>query len=392
PAPASRSIPEQLAEIFGVEDPAGPFGFDLLVVTHAHQDHIGCLPEMVDRGVVTTHWALVADEELGWGGEAIDALTAADPKLAEFWAALREERPVFASEAALEAFLADAASLRDRYHQMLERLVQDGTRVLRYGRDPVEALEAILEPEGLRIIGPTKEHLEICREVIASIGRDALDFVQARLASDSRASTASLVREFLATRAGGRGVDSASLDFSASTGNALNCQSIVLVAERNGRKVLLTGDMQLADPRVSGLGNSMKALRQKIAATGPFDMVKLPHHAAANGFNGSVLEEVGTPFLTISTGPGSGSHPHPEVLALLEEAQGKVTWLRTDRNGRIAVDYSTEEGEILWERGKEDDLSRNHDPDGAVFLGREESSGRAEPAPAPAVSPPLPRD
>ena len=38
------SIPNQLAEIFGHE---APFDISLLVVTHCHNDHIGCLPEMV---------------------------------------------------------------------------------------------------------------------------------------------------------------------------------------------------------------------------------------------------------------------------------------------------------------------------------------------------------
>src|SRR5512134_1956583 len=43
------SIPDQLAKLLGPP----PFQLDLLVVSHAHSDHVGCLPEMVDRGLLT---------------------------------------------------------------------------------------------------------------------------------------------------------------------------------------------------------------------------------------------------------------------------------------------------------------------------------------------------
>lgn len=356
---ASPSLPEQFQEIFGRP---GPYRFDLLVVTHTHRDHIGCLPAMVSAGTISADWVLAADEELGWGGPALDA-EAAGPRLAAAMAGLREERPVFASKAELEAFLLDAMTLRQRYGKMLAALEEQGARIVRYGRDEVAALAEVFAADGLRILGPTPEHLEICRAAIEALGRDAMDFMAQKGGQDAQVSAGELLLSYLeARRATDATMDVFALD-AASAGNAINCQSIVLAVERGGRRVLLTGDMQLADPRVNGLGPSMKELRRILQETGPYDMVKLPHHGAANGFNGGVLSETGTRVLTISTGPGSAKHPHPDVLELLGGLKDQLVWLRTDRNGRLTLDYSAAEGKVLWQRGKSNDLSRNLDPD-----------------------------
>lgn len=61
--PGSESIPAQLEQLLGPP----PFRLSLLVVTHCHIDHIGCLPKMVKQGLLEIEWGLVADEKLGWG-------------------------------------------------------------------------------------------------------------------------------------------------------------------------------------------------------------------------------------------------------------------------------------------------------------------------------------
>jgi beta-lactamase superfamily II metal-dependent hydrolase len=351
------SLPEQFTEIFGSP---GPFRFDLLVITHAHLDHIGCLPSMVAAETISADWVLAADEELGWGGPALDGV--ADPRAAALLAGLREERLVFGSDAELEAYLADAMTLRQRYTKMLKTLADRGAQVLRYGRDELVSLMEHFADTGLEILGPTREHLEICRAAIEVIGRDALDFAAQTAIADSSESPSRLLRNYLELRGavdqGLLGVD------SSSAGNAINCQSIVLKVKRGDRKVLLTGDMQLADPRVPGLGPSMDKLRQAISDGGSYDMVKLPHHGAGNGFNASVLDETGAPLLTLSTGPGSAKHPHPNVLDLLRARSAQIQWLRTDRNGRLTIDYSEGDGEVTWQRGEANDLTPNVDPDG----------------------------
>ncbi len=60
----SPGIPEQLEQLLGH---AAPFAVDLLVVSHCHSDHIGCLPTLVGNGDLTAEFALVADEKLGFG-------------------------------------------------------------------------------------------------------------------------------------------------------------------------------------------------------------------------------------------------------------------------------------------------------------------------------------
>src|SRR5918997_7124507 len=90
------SIPEQIAQLL---NQPRPYRVSLLIVTHAHQDHIGCLPNLVANGYLTAEWALVADPGLGWGrpaapNDAPDAVAEAaeadDWRVQAVIAALRE--------------------------------------------------------------------------------------------------------------------------------------------------------------------------------------------------------------------------------------------------------------------------------------------------------------
>src|SRR6266700_3298148 len=51
----NRSIPDQLADLLGQTSDA--LHVDLLIVTHAHADHFGCLPQMIHGGQLTADWA-----------------------------------------------------------------------------------------------------------------------------------------------------------------------------------------------------------------------------------------------------------------------------------------------------------------------------------------------
>lgn len=62
PGRSTPPLQEQIAAVLGV---ALPVQLDLLVVTHCHSDHIGCLPELLANGYITARHALVADELLG---------------------------------------------------------------------------------------------------------------------------------------------------------------------------------------------------------------------------------------------------------------------------------------------------------------------------------------
>lgn len=119
------SIPEQLAEVLGAQP---PFNFDLLVVTHCHGDHIGCLPTLVSDGTVTADTALVAHEDLGFPAAEGGTDAELDDVAARVVAALREEpRMDFKSDAELDRFLSDAVKLEPSYRAMLKQLERQGT-------------------------------------------------------------------------------------------------------------------------------------------------------------------------------------------------------------------------------------------------------------------------
>src|SRR5258706_10278848 len=111
--PGFRSIPAQLAQIFG----GSKFHFDLLVVTHCHDDHIGCLPELIDQGIVSADWALVTDELWGFGRDGAAAqdadfgLDEADPDMRGLVAALFEEDHSDLPADQLRQFIQDAATV-----------------------------------------------------------------------------------------------------------------------------------------------------------------------------------------------------------------------------------------------------------------------------------------
>lgn len=377
------SIPAQLEDLLGE---APPFRLDLLVVTHCHRDHIGCLPALVQAETFTADWALVADEHFGWGeqGPEDDAALPVDSaprSVVQALAGLREEPPDATDAAALEAFLADAVTMRQRYRTMLHTVADRGTRLVRYGRDSVSDLLAAFDSIGLRILGPSAEHLALCTAQLADLGRDAFARAAELAQADAGRAGADLYRALLR-----QDTDSSS---AFTQGAALNCQSIVLELEAQGRRVLLTGDMQFASPGVRDLDTPMRALRRRIRNRAPYDFVKLAHHAARNAVDAAVLEECQAPYLGISTGLDGDDHPNARVLDLLRETPD-ITWARTDRNGRITVALAPGSIKVRVSRGTLNDPTPKPPQDasevGGQNLARESSRAGSEggpPAPTP---------
>jgi beta-lactamase superfamily II metal-dependent hydrolase len=353
----TRSIPEQLEEIL---QERGPFHFELLIVTHTHQDHIGCLPTLVASGQITAGWALVADPDLGYGPEsALDAVEVPEAVRLALLALREESHATDQDPAALWEFLLDAGRQQTSYRGMIEALKKQGTRVVAFlGSDDerseylelVEAFHSI----GLEILGPTREHLQICAAVVDRIGRDAVDAaVDVARRSDAGspvADAADLYRRLVAADAAGGGLN-----------DALNDQSVVAAIAFQDRRILLTGDMQLAIPGVRGLGEEMRQLRSRISSLGPYDLVKIPHHGSENAFDEAVLTELGSSRLfIISTGRDPRDpHPAPEVLALLSRRRDELEWLRTDRNGLTSFVLHEERVRMFLSGGAVNDASLN---------------------------------
>src|SRR5918993_1907733 len=59
-----RSIPDQLADILPGEP---PYDITLVVVTHCHADHVGCLPDLVSHDIIRQRFALITDPKCGFG-------------------------------------------------------------------------------------------------------------------------------------------------------------------------------------------------------------------------------------------------------------------------------------------------------------------------------------
>lgn len=348
------SIPDQLGKLLGQEP---PFRISLLVITHAHSDHIGCLPTLIQRRIIEPEWALVADPVLGWGrsSDDVDSLPT-DTRSQRLLAALREEIRADLDDVALERFLTDAATLEERYTKMLQTLVDRGTKVVRYGVEDPNTLVSAFEELDMEIVGPSEEHLLKCAGAITTIGRDS-----AMLVTDwmSSAPTADAMREDIEIyRQLVSGLDA--LD-ARGVGAAINNQSIVLRFGYAGRNLLFPGDMQFAAPEVDGLDDLMSALRERVVEAGPYDLFRVPHHGSYNAFDKRLFDSLPrTKLFAISTGEGSRSHPNPRVLQLLGANRDDVDWVRTDRNGQVSIEFpSRGRPRVLLTRGDLDDARPN---------------------------------
>jgi beta-lactamase superfamily II metal-dependent hydrolase len=346
-------IQQQLADLLGQDKKH--LHVALLVVTHAHQDHIGCLPELVDAGL-RADWSLVVDPDLGWGtvgGQ--DATDVADARVRSVALALREaSRPRLDDAAALDRFLTDAAELRPGYEAMLKTLAKNG-RVVRHGVSSATALKKRFSKIGLDIVGPGKHQLELTAARV-KVHTDAVVAAARQLfATDAAADAVDGYRRLLAL--------SDAADAAKRLGNEVNLQSIVTAFTFGGRRLMFAGDMQLARPdstnEVEGL---VAALRKKIADAGPYDLVKLCHHGSDNGWDGDMFDELGKPpFIGICAGEESTKHPHKDVLDDLRSHKKETTWARTDRNGQVTFDLSKKKATVTKQRGKLNDAQPPQD-------------------------------
>ncbi len=325
-----RGIPDQLGSLLG--QPGPTYTVDLLIVTHSHLDHIGCLPYLVAHDQLRAEWALVADPGFGWGRPddgAPDPVSLVDAPTRHVLAALREEVPTHVAEdAVVSQLISDAADLQSRYTEMLTALQTNGTTVVRYGRDGHDDLAHAFESIGLTIVGPGIDHLQACAEVISGATDSLLQHADGMFNGDDAATPAGVYRRMLSQPGL---ADSA----EQRPGPAINLQSIVTSFEQAGTKILFAGDMQWVDQQVNNqtIQDSVRSLRQSIQKGGPYSFAKLSHHGSDNGFDEQVFQELGaTNLFGICAGEQSTAHPNPSVLTLLDQHRQTITWARTDHN------------------------------------------------------------
>ncbi len=348
------SIPDQIGKLLDQEP---PYHISLLIISHAHQDHIGCLPALVKDDVLRADWALLVDPQLGWGRAEGDDRDAAvtDDNVRALAAALREEvRSDRTDDATLEQFLSDALTLEDRYNQMIDTLRSRGTRIVRHGRDSGAAITAAFADVGLKIIGPSRNHMLECADVINGQSHDAIRMASDAFRQDATGDVVQVYRRLVSAAPD-------ALDVSRP-GPGVNLQSIVTRFQFRGHRLLFAGDMQFEKPQVSNdfLKESVHRLRQKIANDAPYSLVKLSHHGSDNAFSEAMLQELGTTKnYGICAGEFSKHHPHVKVLTFLNDHADDIKWARTDHNGLVTYTFSTQGVRVKLTTGEINDPQPN---------------------------------
>ena len=112
--------------------------------------------------------------------------------------------------------------------------------------------------------------------------------------------------------------------FLTGTSSDLNNNSLVINLRYQGRNVLLTGDLDLEGMEVLlGRGDLF-----------PVDLVKVPHHGSRAALFPEFYQAIQPQYAVISVGGNSFGHPHPEVLAYLEQAG--ISASCTDQEGAVS--------------------------------------------------------
>ncbi len=364
------SIPKQLEQILGH---AAPFEIDLLIVSHAHQDHIGCLPALVADGTISVRWALIADPWLGWGRsreDDDDSLISDSADIRKVVSALREEIYDFRglADQSVDEFLSDAATLESRYLSMVADLASADTNIRYFGTDDLEDLLEEFKGIGLKLHGPPEDLILFCAERIRMATDSAAAIVKEQFSRDAEVTPADLYRLIVEPNA----FDGPPmLDAGSRPGPAINLQSVISQFEVAGKKFLFAGDFQFADPEFGGefVRKKVRSVRQSIAEEAPFSFVKISHHGSHNSFDEEVLEELGsTPYLGLCAGENSLKHPDSDVLALLKQNSERLTWVRTDRNGlaTLLFEEGSEKADVDVATGDLDDSRVNARDTGSV--------------------------
>jgi beta-lactamase superfamily II metal-dependent hydrolase len=336
-------LEKQIKKILGT-DP--PFDIDLLVVTHCHLDHIGCLPTLIRDGTIVPKTALVADEKLGFGrtDDGIGPTDAADLTDAQkvMIIALQEEDHSDLPDDELQKFLEDGITLEERYIEMLQKLDDDDCSIIRYGdhtAQDLEDLEESFDEFGLKILGPSDEHLIICAQTIAGVSDDINQDVFNDLSDDvPEAKLVDTYRQLMKKVKEDADLEDAESQASAAKNN----QSIVIKVAASGWSALLAGDMQYAAAGVTELKDLMPVALQEAVDAGPYDFIKITHHTASNGLSQEVFDAFSPCKLFAHTGgKNDATHPNKKALQILKANASQIKFSRTDRNGMITVKKGT---------------------------------------------------
>src|SRR5574338_1649190 len=135
-------VMDQLRRLLGQNSPVK---VSLIIITHPHDDHIGCLTSLVDQGLLRSDWALVCDPQYRWGnpGETDAEFTGRNPRVRGIVEATLEHDRADLDDETLAGFIDGMPSLETRYRTMLEELRDSGTNVVLHGTDAAAEAELL---------------------------------------------------------------------------------------------------------------------------------------------------------------------------------------------------------------------------------------------------------
>jgi beta-lactamase superfamily II metal-dependent hydrolase len=351
-----------LGQLRTLLDQALPVTVSLIIVTHPHDDHIGCLPSLVAQGALKAEWALVCDPQYRWGnpGDTDTDFAGHDARVRGIVEAVLEHDRTGLDDDTLAGFIDNVSNLETSYRTMLRQLAEGGTTVVREGTDADEQARLIHEfaPVGLEILGPSLEHLRESFRLIREGQSDMIDSFDSMVDSDfdSSANVANAYREL---------VSGGLTDSVPRNRGAINLQSLVTRFEYKQRRFIFAGDMQFADEQVDSqmLKDSVREMRQRIRERAPYAFVKLSHHGSDNAFSSKTIADYGdTKLYGICCGNAPGSHPNPVVLKLLNKNRNTLDWVRTDRNGLVSITFGAGAPNIKLDHGQKDDPTPPEQP------------------------------
>lgn len=117
-----------------------------------------------------------------------------------------------------------------------------------------------------------------------------------------------------------------------------NNRSVIVMAEIDGKKFLLTGDME-SEAEVALLKENLDL---------SCDVLKVAHHGSSSSSTEAFLAVASPKFAAISVGANSYGHPTEKVLARLSNVGAEI--LRTDQSGNITFNVSNGEITVTCEK------------------------------------------
>src|SRR5688572_5782440 len=284
-----------------------------MMVSHIDADHITGVLELArvmkehkDSGEpvpwrIKRFWHNSFDDTIALGGGASVAGAGASFGAADAFAADAE---VFAASATLSP-----ASVRQgrELGKLLPSLSLDGNKpfngLVQYGKNANSVRNVTIGPLKLTVIGPNEDNIALLREdwakkVVEVIKKD-------------KSKAAAVVADY---------VDK----------SPYNLSSIVVLAECDGKKMLLTGDGR-GDHTLDELGKAGLVAGGTIEV----DLLKLPHHGSSRNVGPTYFETIRAKHYVISA---DGNHSNPDVDTLK-----MISAARTDDDFTIYLTYPYDE-------------------------------------------------